>query len=278
MYKKTKKYSKGFTLVELIVVLVILAILIALLVPALTGYIDKANQKAAMTECRQVVVATQTTASSLYGKDEFSEAEMYKLTDDILKLAEVDGNIDYWEFNNENAAVTVLIYTSRKNITVQYKDKKYTILESGYLMGTAKGLTTLSNQLAKDNNFTFVSGDYKTTQALQKKLMEKNGGKLPNLNSNEKAILKSYDFVDDKLDVDKIVWKPFYDKNGEIYLAADFKGNNAVGQASSGLIYYQGTYYVHRNGYNRYDTTSISDRGAEIDISESSRWEAASLG
>ena len=43
MFKKLKD-KKGFTLVELIVVLVILAILAALLIPALTGYIDKANQ------------------------------------------------------------------------------------------------------------------------------------------------------------------------------------------------------------------------------------------
>ena len=37
--------KKGFTLVELIVVLVILAILAALLVPALIGYIDRANEE-----------------------------------------------------------------------------------------------------------------------------------------------------------------------------------------------------------------------------------------
>lgn len=47
MFEKIRnlKNKKGFTLVELIVVLVILAILAALLVPALTGYIDKANKE-----------------------------------------------------------------------------------------------------------------------------------------------------------------------------------------------------------------------------------------
>ena len=62
------KEAKGFTLVELIVVLVILAILAALLVPALTGYIDKANKEKITAECRQVVMAAQTEASTLYGK------------------------------------------------------------------------------------------------------------------------------------------------------------------------------------------------------------------
>lgn len=66
MFKKLKD-KKDFTLVELIVVLVILAILAALLVPALTGYIDKANQEKAIAECRSVVVAAQTTASEYYG-------------------------------------------------------------------------------------------------------------------------------------------------------------------------------------------------------------------
>lgn len=62
------KNKKGFTLVELIVVLVILAILAALLIPALTGYIDKANKEKVVSECRMVVMAAQTEASELYGK------------------------------------------------------------------------------------------------------------------------------------------------------------------------------------------------------------------
>lgn len=62
------KNRKGFTLVELIVVLVILAILAALLIPALTGYIDKANKEKVTAECRMVVMAAQTEASEQYGK------------------------------------------------------------------------------------------------------------------------------------------------------------------------------------------------------------------
>ena len=54
MFEKIRKLKdrKGFTLVELIVVLVILAILAALLIPALTGYIDKANKEKVVAETR----------------------------------------------------------------------------------------------------------------------------------------------------------------------------------------------------------------------------------
>lgn len=68
MFEKTRnlKNKKGFTLVELIVVLVILAILAALLIPALTGYIDKANKEKIISETRMVVMAAQTEAASQY--------------------------------------------------------------------------------------------------------------------------------------------------------------------------------------------------------------------
>lgn len=60
--------KKGFTLVEVIIVLVILAILAAVLIPSLVGYIDKANEKAAIANCRSFVMAAQTIASEEYGE------------------------------------------------------------------------------------------------------------------------------------------------------------------------------------------------------------------
>lgn len=68
MFEKIRKMKnqKGFTLVELIVVLVILAILAAMLVPALTGYIDKANRQKIVAATRQVVMAAQTEVSEAY--------------------------------------------------------------------------------------------------------------------------------------------------------------------------------------------------------------------
>ena len=69
-----KNKKKGFTLVELIVVLAILAILAAMLVPALTGYIDKANEKKIIATARQYYVAAQTVVSEAYANgDEINE-------------------------------------------------------------------------------------------------------------------------------------------------------------------------------------------------------------
>lgn len=74
-YKK-----KGFTLVELIVVLAILAILAAMLVPALTGYIDKANEKKVVSITRQVAVAAQTVVSEKYAANsDFKEGSVLAL-------------------------------------------------------------------------------------------------------------------------------------------------------------------------------------------------------
>jgi prepilin-type N-terminal cleavage/methylation domain-containing protein len=62
---------RGFTLVEVIVVLVILAILMAIAVPALTGYISKAQTKAAEAQGRTVLTAAQTyaTESNIKGEE-----------------------------------------------------------------------------------------------------------------------------------------------------------------------------------------------------------------
>ena len=91
MFEKIRKLKdrKGFTLVELIVVLVILAILAALLIPALTGYIDKANGEKVITETRMVVMAAQTEASSTYAKGQINDNDNPVDVDKVNTLAEV---------------------------------------------------------------------------------------------------------------------------------------------------------------------------------------------
>lgn len=98
MFEKIRilKNRKGFTLVELIVVLVILAVLAALLVPALTGYIDKANKQAVIAETRSCVMAAQTLADEAYGKTVAKDGTATVSAPDkkkVAELAEVDGAV-----------------------------------------------------------------------------------------------------------------------------------------------------------------------------------------
>jgi prepilin-type N-terminal cleavage/methylation domain-containing protein len=58
--------NSGFTLVEVIVVLVILAILAAIAIPALTGYIDKAEDKQYIAQARNISVAMKTVVDEAY--------------------------------------------------------------------------------------------------------------------------------------------------------------------------------------------------------------------
>lgn len=144
MFEKIRKLKdrKGFTLVELIVVLVILAILAALLIPALTGYIDKANKEKIVSECRMVVMAAQTEASELYGKmeggklafDTTNTADKYDTA--VKDLSETKGKFE------------IVLYDDGTVHTVQYWNSGWTIT---YTDGTYNEATP---DTAPDSNIT----------------------------------------------------------------------------------------------------------------------------
>lgn len=64
--KRTPRSRGGFTLVELIVVLVILDVLAAFAVPALTGYIDSAKEKQAVSEAQACVMTATRQGAQNY--------------------------------------------------------------------------------------------------------------------------------------------------------------------------------------------------------------------
>lgn len=134
MFEKIRKMKnqKGFTLVELIVVLVILAILAAMLVPALTGYIDKANNEKIIATTRQVVMAAQTEISEAYGKGKLENTKVVISTvagecvnpdkdtnitgDAIAKLAEVgEFKTDKYELKNGITKIDIT-YTDKGHV------------------------------------------------------------------------------------------------------------------------------------------------------------------
>ncbi|MDR2163705.1 MAG: prepilin-type N-terminal cleavage/methylation domain-containing protein [Clostridiales Family XIII bacterium] len=75
---------KGFTLVEVIVVLVILAILAAIAIPALTGYIDKAEDKKYIAQARDAATAMRAVINEAYADgslaNKIPESYKFRLT------------------------------------------------------------------------------------------------------------------------------------------------------------------------------------------------------
>ena len=167
MFEKIRKMKnkKGFTLVELIVVLVILAILAALLIPALTGYIDKANKEKVVAETRMVAMAVQTELSEAYGqvgagktlKDSTPEdwvstgavggtaAKEGKYITEIKKLAEV--------FTSNTKATFQASATANANgslTEVKYNDGVYTCTYDA----TKKTYETVESKTALTNTVT----------------------------------------------------------------------------------------------------------------------------
>ena len=144
MFKKLKD-KKGFTLVELIVVLVILAILAALLIPALTGYIDKANKEKVTAECRMAVMAIQTEATTIYGENgQVTKDLMDAAKDDIRDLAEVSG---HW---------TAKFTTSGEVQEVKYNNGSWTATYKAATESAAAAYSNVKKDTATVNDDTYT--------------------------------------------------------------------------------------------------------------------------
>lgn len=117
------KNNKGFTLVEVIVVLVILSIMSALLVPSLTGYISKANTKAAEAEARMVAVAVQTVLSEAYASKQVAafKAEFPQGTGSVSLSSGASGyKGDVYSLCETGGAITSINYDGNKLIGLSW--------------------------------------------------------------------------------------------------------------------------------------------------------------
>lgn len=156
MFEKIRKLKdrKGFTLVELIVVLVILAILAALLIPALTGYIDKANKEKIVSECRMVVMAAQTEASELYGKMDGG-----KLAFGTDTNTAADYNAAVKDLSETKGKFEIVLYDDGTVHTVKYWNSGWTVTYSDGTYKEAKAEAT------PDNNTTTTIAEKETEKS-----------------------------------------------------------------------------------------------------------------
>lgn len=104
-----KNNKKGFTLVELIVVIAILAILALILVPAITGYVEKANKS-----------KDYANARALYSEAVIQYSEEGKV--DNEKISNMANQFE----NGASATVTendgeiVVTYTNKSNKSIEF--------------------------------------------------------------------------------------------------------------------------------------------------------------
>lgn len=183
MFAKVKS-KKGFTLVELIVVLVILAILAALLVPALTGYIDKANKEKVVSETRMLHTAIQTEMSALYAKPEWkkfipsvggtevlaaktsTDTSVMQRYNDIVALSELtslsSGTGVFGAYVTETGKVASLVYYDGKGYVGVYLAQTqeylaYTKEEAPRYYSYANESINLTTEYTKDTNGTYYT-------------------------------------------------------------------------------------------------------------------------
>lgn len=133
--KMLLKNKKGFTLVEVIVVLVILAILAAISIPALTGYIDQANERAAISEAKTIHTALQSIGMLSYAADKepsaYCAGKSGTIQSEVASLSGFDvvgkGNLEVLDQDFEKGNNVYFVWRSNDGTSVVYTDGEFLI-------------------------------------------------------------------------------------------------------------------------------------------------------
>ena len=88
-----KKFKKAFTITELVIVIAVIAILAAVLIPTFSTVISKANESAAMQECRNEWTEMSV---DIIGNEEKGDDYLFKYKNgkDTYYYIVVDGNFN----------------------------------------------------------------------------------------------------------------------------------------------------------------------------------------
>ncbi|WP_294805304.1 type II secretion system protein [uncultured Gemmiger sp.] len=118
--KRRNERQKGFTLIELLVVLIIIAVLAAVLVPALTGYLDDAREKKAVSEA-QVCVTAATEWAAVQRTALISQA--YQSNKPFADAYKAEGNTAKW--STDYAALSTPAPTVTGTLALAEGDGQY---------------------------------------------------------------------------------------------------------------------------------------------------------
>lgn len=107
-----KKFKKAFTITELVIVIAVIAILAAVLIPTFSTVISKANESAAMQECRNEWTEMSV---DIIGNEEEGDDYLFVYTkgDNTYYYIVVDGNFNATKL--ELTAVPSSPYTYGEN-------------------------------------------------------------------------------------------------------------------------------------------------------------------
>ena len=122
MNKRLNK--KGFTLIELIVVIAIIAILAVILLPRFTGFTEDANQKSAISDARNILLAAQAL-------DAQGQTPTLALINDYLGTSFAAASLTLTDIDEGD-----FVYTLTKNT------KTYTVNADNWVLTTVTGSAT----------------------------------------------------------------------------------------------------------------------------------------